>query len=224
MKLIRNLVSLLFVFVFLFHFIFFIISASYVFYLKNHNPVTTPLMELRKRQYDVSGVKYSFVKLSKVPKSFVRMLLIAEDCNFYKHSGIDTEGLKLALQKNMEKGKYYYGGSTISQQTARTLFLTPEKSFIRKYLELILTFEMEFILGKDRILELYLNYAEWGKGIFCVQAASRYFFGKSVGELTEEEAMSLIAILPNPRKYTPFSTSKLVQSRIELIKSYYYQQ
>ncbi len=224
MKLIRSLAYLFFVFIFVFHLIFFIVSVSYIFYLKNHNPSTTPLMELRKRQYNIFWVKHSFVKLSEVPKSFVRMLLIAEDCNFYRHSGIDTEGIRLALQKNVRKGVYYYGGSTISQQTARTLFLTPEKSFIRKYLELILTFEMEFILGKDRILELYLNYAEWGKGIFGVQAASKYFFGKDVRKLTEDEAMSLIAILPNPRKYTPFSDSKLVQSRIELIKSYYYQQ
>lgn len=224
MKLVKNLFSFLLIFVLLFHIVFIAISASYVLYLEYHNPSTTPLMELRKNQYKLSNVKQSFVKLKNIPRNVIKIVLIAEDCNFYSHPGIDVEGMKLAFQRNLRKGTYYYGGSTISQQTARTLMLTPEKSLFRKYLELVLTFEIETILGKNRILELYLNYAEWGKGIFGIQAASEYFFGKGIRELSPEEDISLVAILPNPKKYTPFSTSRLVQSRIELIKDYYYQQ
>ncbi|MEN2997663.1 MAG: monofunctional biosynthetic peptidoglycan transglycosylase, partial [Brevinematia bacterium] len=190
-------------------------------YLKFNNPKTTPLMEARKRELGIKEVKHSFIPLNRIPSKIVRMLVIAEDCNFYRHTGIDIESITMALQKNLKIGNIrYYGGSTISQQVARTMLLLPEKSFIRKYLELIITIEMELILGKNRIIELYLNYAEWGRGIFGINSASKYFFKKDISSLSIEETARLIAILPNPKIYSPFSESKLVQTRVELIMKY----
>lgn len=205
-----------------FNFVFVLLSTIYVVYLKYNNPPTTPLMELRKRELGIKQVMHDFVPLNRIPKSIIKMVVIAEDCNFYRHNGIDFEGILMAVEKNLKIGNMkYYGGSTISQQVARTMFLLPEKSFFRKYLELIITFEMELILGKDRIIELYLNYAEWGKGIFGISSASKYFFKKSLHSLSFEETARLVAILPNPRIYSPFSSSKLVQNRVDLIRRYY---
>lgn len=205
-----------------FNTIFVLLSSFYVLYLKNNNPKTTPLMEARKRELGIDEVKHTYLPLNRIPSSVVRMLIIAEDCNFYRHNGIDMESLITALQKNIKIGNAkYYGGSTISQQLARTMLLLPSKSFFRKYLEAIIALEMELILGKNRIIELYLNYAEWGKGVFGINSASRHFFKKDLSSLSSEEIARLIAILPNPRIYSPFSTSKLVQSRVELIKRYY---
>lgn len=208
--------------IFVFHIVFFVVSVSYVFYLKYNNPKITPLMELRKREFGFRDIRHSFLPLKMIPKSIVRMVVIAEDCNFYNHPGIDIYGIYLAFKKNLEIGDMrYYGGSTISQQVARTMMLLPNKSFFRKYLELLVTFEMELILGKDRIMELYLNYAEWGRGVFGINSASRYFFKRDVVNLSFEESAHLVAILPNPKVYTPFSVSKLVENRVELIKRYY---
>ncbi|MCX8028761.1 MAG: monofunctional biosynthetic peptidoglycan transglycosylase [Brevinematales bacterium] len=205
-----------------FHILFVLISSVYVLYLKYNNPKTTPLMEYRKRELGIKDIKHTYVPLKRIPTRILRMVLIAEDYNFYRHKGIDIEGIFLAINKNLKVGNMkYYGGSTISQQTARTMFLLPKKSFFRKYLELIITMEMELILGKDRIIELYLNYAEWGKGIFGIASASKHFFKKDVGNLSFEEAVRLVAVLPNPRIYSPFSISKLVENRVELIKRYY---
>ncbi|MGB9621398.1 MAG: monofunctional biosynthetic peptidoglycan transglycosylase [Brevinematia bacterium] len=211
-----------FIGVFIFHLIFILISTAYVFYLKYNNPKTTPIMEFRKREFGLNSIKNRFVPLNMIPKSVVKAVLIAEDCNFYRHFGIDFESISLAFKKNLSMGRIsYYGGSTISQQVARTMMLLPTKSFLRKYLEFFITLEMELILGKDRIMELYLNYAEWGKGVFGINSASKYFFKRSIYNLTFEEVARLVAILPNPRKYTPFSVSKLVETRVELIKKYY---
>lgn len=179
-------------------------------------------MEVRKKELGIKEVKHSYVPLNRIPSKVVRMVIIAEDCNFYRHNGIDLESMFMAFQKNLKVGNMkYYGGSTISQQVARTMVLLPEKNFFRKYLELIITFEMELILGKDRIIELYLNYAEWGRGIFGISSASKHFFKKNISSLSFEETARLIAILPNPKIYSPFSISRLIQSRVELIKRYY---
>ena len=208
--------------VFVFHVIFIFLSSLYVFYLKYNNPKTTPLIEARKRELGIKEVKHSYIPLNHIPSRIVRMVIIAEDCNFYRHNGISLESILIALQKNMKVGNMkYYGGSTISQQTARSMMLIPEKSFFRKYLEFIITLEMELILGKNRIIELYLNYAEWGKGIFGINAASKYFFKKDLYSLSFDESARLVAILPNPMVYSPFSISKLVQNRVELIMKYY---
>ncbi len=200
---------------------FIVISSVYVFYLKYNNPSTTPLMEIRKNQLGISSVKMEFLPLNKIPKKAIRMVIIAEDCDFYRHNGFNIERIRESIERNIKLGKSKYGASTISQQTARTLMLIPKKTFLRKILEAIITVEMEIILGKDRILELYLNYAEWGKGIFGIQSASKHFYRKSVWNLSDQETAYIVSILPNPLRYSPFSESTLVQKRYELIMHYY---
>ncbi|OQA64068.1 MAG: Penicillin-binding protein 1F [Spirochaetes bacterium ADurb.Bin269] len=136
------------------------------------------------------------------------MIIRVEDGTFYQHHGVLPAAIKHAWKLNKNLGKPVYGGSTITMQTARTLFLVPEKSYLRKYLEVIIAFEMEWILGKDRIFELYLNNAEWGKGVYGIEAASYYHYKKSVSKLSTEQAIRLVTLLSSPIKYGPYNLNK----------------
>jgi monofunctional biosynthetic peptidoglycan transglycosylase len=147
----------------------------------------------------------------------VKAVLIAEDDKFYSHEGFDFEAMQKALEKDIKAGKLKYGGSTISQQLAKNLFLSPSKNPLRKAKEVILTWRIENNLSKRRILELYLNVAEWGDGIFGVEAASRHYYGKSAADLTPMEAARLAVVLPNPLKLNPTGTSKYVEKRAEIV-------
>jgi monofunctional biosynthetic peptidoglycan transglycosylase len=139
------------------------------------------------------------------------MVISVEDYKFYKHWGFDMEAFERAMQYNKALGRPMYGGSTLTMQTARTLFLVPFKSYIRKYMELIITLELELILSKNRILELYLSWAEWGRGVFGIDAASRKYFGVSVGRLSVEQAARIVALLSSPVRFMPWT---LERSRI----------
>ena len=151
------------------------------------------------------------------------MAVRVEDGDFFEHHGILLPALKNAFMLNTKFGAPIYGGSTITMQTARTIFLVPEKSYVRKYLEIIIALEMEAILGKDRILELYFNYAEWGKGIFGIEAASRHHFKKGSTALERDEAIRLITLLSSPIRYGPWNFQKngILRGRYEyLIQRY----
>jgi monofunctional biosynthetic peptidoglycan transglycosylase len=141
------------------------------------------MMKYRREQFEREGnpfiLRYYPVPLNKISPYLVKAVLIAEDDKFYRHEGFDWDALQKALEKNLKEGKIKYGGSTISQQLAKNLYLSPSKNPIRKIKEAILTVRLEKALGKRRILELYLNIAEWGLGVFGAEAASRYYFGKS---------------------------------------------
>src|SRR3989304_1548083 len=128
-----------------------------------------------------------------------KAVIIAEDDKFWSHEGFDIEAMQKAIEKDLLAGKFKAGGSTISQQLAKNLYLSPAKSPIRKLREAIITWKLERTLSKRRILEIYLNAAEWGEGIFGVEAAARHHFGKSAAELSPMEAARLAAVLPNPR-------------------------
>jgi monofunctional biosynthetic peptidoglycan transglycosylase len=143
------------------------------------------------------------------------MAVRVEDGTFYEHHGIVPAAIKHAYQLNKGFGEPVYGGSTITMQTARTIFLVPEKSYLRKYLEVIIALEMEAVLGKDRILELYFNYAEWGKGIFGIEAASRSHYKTGVVSLSRDQAIRLVTLLSSPIRYTPydFGRNGILQSR-----------
>ncbi|HQO09165.1 MAG TPA: transglycosylase domain-containing protein [Clostridiales bacterium] len=145
--------------------------------------------------------KNEFIPLKKLPKGTSRMLVRVEDSNFYDHWGIDIDAIESARKRNEKAGYNKYGGSTITQQLVKTLFLVPEKLLIRKYAEVIIAIEFDLILSKDRILELYLNNVEWGKGIFGIEAAAVYHYNKHAVKLNREETARLITILPNPLKY-----------------------
>jgi len=192
-----------------------------VSYLKYNNPTLTAMMKYRIKQWKKQNkevkIKQIWVPLQAISPYMIKAVLIAEDDKFFKHEGFDFEAIEKAIEKNLKEGRLKYGGSTISQQVAKNLFLSPTKSPIRKIQEAIITVRLEKTLSKKRILEIYLNIAEWGEGIFGVEAASRHYFGKSAKYLTPWEAARLAAVLPNPLKYNPLSNHPYVEKRSKLI-------
>jgi monofunctional biosynthetic peptidoglycan transglycosylase len=188
---------------------------------RTKNPEMTAMMKFRIKQWEKQDkkitIKYRFVPLSQISPYLIKAVLIAEDDKFYHHEGFDLEGLKKALEKDLKNKKFKYGGSTISQQLAKNLFLSPRKSLIRKLQEAVLTIRIEKLLTKKRILELYLNVAEWGPGIFGAEAAANYYFGKSAKDLSPWESALLAAVLPRPLKYSPSNPSPYVQRRASKI-------
>ena len=191
--------------------------------LIKENPKKTALMEYRERASKEKRKSYriyqSWVPFSKISPYLVKAVLIAEDDKFWKHEGFDYEAIQKALEKDLKVKKFNFGGSTITQQLAKNLYLSPEKSLIRKISEAFITWRMEKALSKKRILELYLNVAEWGEGIFGVEAASRHYYGKPSSQLTPEEAARLASVLPNPRKYNPVGDQRYVINRSNIIYS-----
>ncbi|MCX7655328.1 MAG: transglycosylase domain-containing protein [Treponemataceae bacterium] len=167
------------------------------------NPGATTLMVYRRVGYGWEIKRPLFLPLNKIPRSVRTMVIRVEDGDFYNHRGVLLAALKNAYQLNQKLGSPVYGGSTITMQTARTLFLIPEKSYFRKYLEIIVALEMELLLSKDRILELYLNYAEWGKGIFGIERAARTYYKKGIQSLTTDQAIRIVTLLSSPIRYTP---------------------
>jgi monofunctional biosynthetic peptidoglycan transglycosylase len=189
--------------------------------LKKENPQKTALMEYRKKELKEKGKKFrmnqTWVPLPNISPYLVKAVLIAEDDKFWSHEGFDYEAIQKALEKDIKAGRLKFGGSTISQQLTRNLYLSPEKSLLRKIREGIITWRMEKTLSKRRILELYLNWVEWGNGIFGVEAASRHYYGKPSSELTPQEAAKLAVVLPNPRKYNPIGEQQYVINRSNAI-------
>jgi monofunctional biosynthetic peptidoglycan transglycosylase len=189
--------------------------------LKTENPRRTSFMEIQQREAKRKGKPFRiyqvWVPLARISPTLIKAVLIAEDDKFWSHEGFDYEAIKKALERDIKSGKFKLGGSTISQQLARNLYLTPEKSLFRKAREALITWRMERVLSKKRILELYLNVAEWGEGIYGVEAASRHYYGKASSDLTPEESARLAAVLPHPRKYRPIGSQPYVVHRSELI-------
>ena len=191
--------------------------------LKKKNPGKTAFMEYREMEWKKKGQKIKisqvWIPLSRVSPYLVKAVLIAEDDKFWKHEGFDYESMKKAIEKDVKAGKFKFGGSTISQQLAKNLYLSPVKNPWRKIQEAIITWKIERVLSKRRILELYLNEVEWGEGVFGAEAAARHYFGKSASDLTPMEAAKLAVVLPNPRRYTPTGDQRYVLSRANLIYS-----
>ena len=181
----------------------------------------TALMEYREQESKKKGKRFRinqiWVSLSKISPYLVKAVLIGEDDKFWTHEGFDYEAIQKALERDIQAGKFKFGGSTISQQLAKNLYLSPAKNPLRKIREAVITWRMERALSKRRILELYLNVVEWGDGIFGIEAASRHYYGKPSSELTPQEAARLAAVLPNPRRYGPLSDQRYVVNRSNLI-------
>jgi membrane peptidoglycan carboxypeptidase len=154
-----------------------------------------------QRPIDVSTSSPDFIALQDVPPLFVRTLLLAEDAGFYGHRGIDLRELPSALLTNWSRGGAARGASTITQQLAKNLFLSRDKEVGRKLQELAITFLLESALGKDRILEIYLNIIEWGPDLRGLRPASRHYFGCEPQALTPAQMAFLVAIIPGPIKY-----------------------
>lgn len=159
--------------------------------------------------------------ISKISKHMIRALIVAEDARFYSHSGIDMDALQAAMEYNLSEKRFAYGGSTISQQTVKNIFLNPSKNPIRKWHELVLTIGMERNLSKKRILELYLNVVEFGRGIYGVEAAARHYWGISAAKLSVKQAIYLAATLPSPVKHNPVTRTKFFNQRVKKISRYF---
>lgn len=189
--------------------------------LKTTNPSTTALMEMRQAQAhgrgQTIGRRWQWVPLTRISPHLRRAVVAAEDASFFTHEGFDWEGIKDAAIANLEAGELKRGGSTITQQLAKNLYLSSERSMFRKAREALITRLLEHHLSKDRILELYLNVAEWGIDVYGAEAAARHHFQKSSHDLTAEEAAWLAAILPSPRRYDPIRKSAALSRRYERI-------
>jgi Membrane carboxypeptidase (penicillin-binding protein) len=187
------------------------------------DPPATVLMAYREWRYGWKVQPPKPVKLAKIPRYVKSMLVAIEDDKFYVHHGIDLEAIARAREIDKRLGKPLYGGSTLTMQVARTLFLVPEKSYVRKAFEVLTAFELEAFLPKTRILELYFGYAEWGKGIFGMEAAARKCYGRGVASLSRDEAARLIALLSSPIKYNPQTLRKsgILRERYAYLSSRY---
>ncbi len=194
---------------------------SHLYWWRDHNPTMTSFMDARlaKMRETKPDAKLGFVWVpyDKISDHLKRAILTSEDDKFADHDGFDWEGIQKAIEKNEKRGKVVAGGSTISQQLAKNLFLSGERSFLRKGQEAIITVMMENVLDKERILEIYLNVIEWGDGIFGAEAASRHYFGINASQLSPAQAARLAAMVPRPRFYDRNRNSAYLAKRAEAI-------
>jgi monofunctional glycosyltransferase len=196
-------------------------SSSTIERLQKSNPGATALMEQRKEDAESNEKKYvirqQWVPLSQMSDQIKKAVIVAEDGMFYEHEGIDWYEVKQSLKKDLQKGKFVRGASTITQQVAKNLFLSTSKDPIRKIKEIIIAKSLEEKLSKRRILEIYLNIIEWGNGVYGVEAASRAYFGKHASELTRDDAARLAAVIPNPLRYQPNQENRFVRYKKNVI-------
>ena len=194
---------------------------AHVVYWKYRPPGSTSFMEARLEQLrdkiPKAELKYTWVDYSRVSIQLKRAIIAAEDMKFVDHEGFDWEGIQRAMEKNQKKGKAVAGGSTITQQLAKNLFLSGERSYLRKGEEAIITLMLEAVLDKRRILELYLNVAEWGIGVFGAESAARHYYGVSAASLGPEQAARLAAMLPRPQYYDRNRGSDYLAGYVERI-------
>jgi monofunctional biosynthetic peptidoglycan transglycosylase len=196
---------------------------AHVLWWRVYQPATTAFMEARiehLRENDPKAkLAHQWVGYERISMQLKRAVVAAEDAKFVGHEGFDWEAISKAMDKNEKKGRVVSGASTISQQLAKNLFLSGERSWLRKGQEAVITWMLESTLGKRRILELYLNFAEWGEGVFGAEAAARYHFGVNAAALGPEQAAFLAAILPSPRRYAPGRNTPYIAGRVETILS-----
>ena len=194
---------------------------GWVVWWKWVNPNTTSFQSQRldqmREKNPKAELKKQWVPYEKISVNLKRAVVAAEDDKFIDHEGFDWDGIQKAMEKNQKKGKVVAGGSTISQQLAKNLLLSPSKSFLRKGEEAIITMWLELLWDKRRILEVYLNVVEWGEGVFGAEAASRRYFSISATQLGPEQAARLAVMLPAPRRYERNPYSAYLNGRAHLI-------
>ena len=198
-----------------------IISLFFVLLYKFVPVYYTPLMAIRSIEStsDTYETKHSWVAIEHISPNLQKAVIASEDGKFFEHNGFDIESMKKAFEKN-QKGKKIRGGSTISQQTAKNVFLWPGRSYVRKGLEAYYTFLIELFWSKERIMEVYLNSIEMGDGVYGAQAASKYWYRREAKNLTRSEAAGIAVILPNPRKYRATGSSSYINRRKATITKY----
>jgi monofunctional biosynthetic peptidoglycan transglycosylase len=201
---------------------FFAVSFLLVVLFKFVPVPFTPLMTIRAIENKIDGKEmicsHDWVPLKDISVNLQKAVIASEDATFLEHNGFDFNAIEKAMKSN-EKGKKLKGGSTISQQTAKNVFLWQGRSYFRKGLEVYFTVLIELVWGKERIMEVYLNSIEMGDGVYGAQAASQYWYRKDASNLTKEEAAGIAAILPNPRKFKATNSTSYIEARKYRIKS-----
>ena len=197
---------------------------AHVLWWIDHNPTSTAFMAAGLARQQVknpnSELRHKWVPYDRISIHLKRAIVAGEDARFFEHNGFDVAGIQAAVEKNLKKGKLVAGGSTISQQLAKNLFLSGERSFIRKGQEAVITLMIEATWSKRRILEVYLNVIEWGNGIYGAEAAARRYYKTSAANLNRDQAAQMAAMVPNPLWYEHNRGSRTYQRRVALIKRY----
>ena len=198
-------------------------SVPNVSALRTAQPASTAFIDLRRDEAADAGkpfvLEWTWKPLHSISPLLRAAVVFAEDIHFYEHDGVDWDALEKAVIANWDEGHFAIGGSTITQQTAKNLFLSPSRSMLRKGREMLIAFRLEDSLSKERILEIYLNIVEWGDGVFGAEAASRHWFHHSAAALTAVQAARLAIALPNPRTRAPDQRShELTEKAIRIVR------
>ncbi len=195
----------------------------HIWYWVDHDPGTTAFMHARlerlRDQNPGAALQQRWVPYNRIATSLKRSIIAAEDAKFLDHDGFDWEGIQKAYEKNRRHGKIVSGGSTISQQLAKNLFLSGERTWWRKAQEAAITVMIETVMTKRRILEIYLNVIEWGNGVFGAESAAHYHFDTTAAQLSAGQAAQLAAMVPSPRRYLHGNETPYLQKRKEIILS-----
>ncbi len=184
--------------------------------LKRRNPKTTAYIAEYERAHRAKA-RQLWVGWDDISDNLKNAVLTSEDDMFYRHQGVDWDAMRVALEKDLDRRAFAYGASTITQQVARNLYLSPSKNPLRKVKEILIARRLERELGKRRIFELYLNIAEWGKGLYGCEAAAQAYFGKHASELTPDEAVALAVVLPSPRRHDPAKRGRYVERNMRRV-------
>ena len=197
---------------------------GWIAWWKWNNPGETSFMareEAALRQKNPkAGLRHRWVPYERISIHLKRAVITSEDARFSEHEGVDWEAIEKAYESNLKRGRPVKGGSTITQQLAKNLFLSPERSYLRKGQELVITYMIEALWDKRRILEVYLNVVEWGEGVFGAEAAARHYYGVSAAQLGPEQSARLAAYLPNPKRYGRIRSGPYLDRRTADIARY----
>jgi monofunctional biosynthetic peptidoglycan transglycosylase len=191
-------------------------------WMRDHDPESTSFMRAARTQLREKNPKAElqqrWVPYDAISDNLKRAVITSEDARFSEHEGVDWDAIEKAYENNRKKGKRVKGGSTITQQLAKNLFLSGERTYLRKGQELVITYMLEFWLPKERILDIYLNVVEWGNGVFGAEAAARHYFGIGAHQLSAEQAARLAVMLPNPRYFDRNRASPYLSNRSATIE------
>ena len=194
---------------------------AHIWWWVDHTPASSAFMEQRlevlQNKNPDAELRHQWVPYNRISNNLKRALIAAEDSKFLDHEGFDWEGIQKAYEKNQKKGKIVAGGSTISQQLAKNLFLSSRKVFWRKAEEAIITVMLEKMMSKRRILEIYLNVIEWGNGVFGAEAAARHYYKTSASRLSAEQSAKLASMVPNPRYFDSHLGSRGLEKKTGII-------
>jgi len=192
-----------------------------VWRLRDHNPDTTAFMQQGLERLQARNpraqLQHRWVPYEQISLQLKLAVIAAEDQKFLDHEGFDVEAIQEAYERNERRGRIRRGGSTISQQLAKNLFLSPQRTYLRKANEAVITLMIEALLSKRRILEIYLNVVEWGNGIYGAEAAAQYYYGISAAELDAEQAARMAAMIPNPRFFAGHQSSPYLEERTKTL-------